>query len=143
MKHIMKKRHIAQPTNGIATLLLLAGVLFVPAVPVLAQTEISCNSPSFFFIDSWSAYLCAQNGSVQIDNINDFAGLAFWAVDSILKLSAYIAAGFIIWGGIKYIKAQGDAGQISEAKNTITQALTGLVICIASVAIVQFVGGAF
>lgn len=129
---------------SVAACLLFAVMMLTPVSVQAAPASIPCDSPSFFFIDSWSSYFCAQGGGgLVIDDINDFTKLAFWAVDSMLKLSGYIAAGFVLWGGVKYIKAQGDASQITSAKNTIAQALVGLVICIASIAIVQFVGDAF
>lgn len=90
---------------------------------------------SLFFIEPWCTYVD------DIQHINDFLGLGFWAVDSILKLVVYISAGFIIWGGVKYMLAQGDSGAVADAKSTITNAVIGLVIAIASVAIVQFVQG--
>lgn len=116
---------------------LLVSLVFSPA-PAYA----ACGGPSFFFIEHWSTNLC-EGDQVIIDDINDFLLLAFWAVDSILKLSAYVAVGFLIWGAIKYIKGQGEPGELASAKNTIVQALIGLVIAIASVAIVHFVEGAF
>lgn len=87
--------------------------------------------------------MCTVNGSAEIDELNDFLALGFWVVDSILKLVAYVAAGFIIWGAIKYMMAQGDPNGVNDAKTTIINAIIGLVIAIASVAIVQFVQGAF
>jgi hypothetical protein len=138
------KINFYRPLLSASLFLVVIASLFTPVtVYAAAPSSIPCDSPSFFFLDSWSSYLCGGSGGVEIDDINDFTKLAFWAVDSLLKLSAYIAAGFIVWGGIKYIKAQGDASQIASAKNTIVQALVGMVICIASVAIVQFVGDAF
>ena len=52
---------------------------------------------------------------------------------------AYAAVGFIIWGGFKYTKSQGDPGKLNEAKGAITNALIGLGIALGSVAIVEFI----
>lgn len=122
----------------------LAAGLFFSLVSAPAPVLAACGGPSFFFIEHWSTALPCVNDNPAIENLReDLVSLALWAVDSILKLSAYIAVGFIIWGGIKYIKSQGDPSEMASAKNTITQAIVGLVICIASVVIVQFVQDAF
>lgn len=118
--------------------------LFLSLVSAPAPALAACSGPSFFFIDHWSTALPCVNDNPGIQNLReDLVSLALWAVDSILKLSAYVAVGFVIWGGIKYIKSQGDPSEMASAKNTITQAIVGLVICIASVMIVQFIQDAF
>lgn len=119
------------------------GVLFfamlLTPMPVAAQGGGNCSSPSFFFLRPWSSYLPCRNGEVTIRSITDFIGLAMWAVDSLLKLVVYVSAGFIIFGGVKYMMAQGDQSSIAEAKSTVVNAGIGLVIAIASVALVQFI----
>jgi hypothetical protein len=45
----------------------------------------------------------------------------------------------IMYGGLKYITANGDANSISSAKNTIMYAVVGLVLSLLSQAIVIFV----
>ncbi|MDB5182069.1 MAG: rane protein of unknown function [Candidatus Saccharibacteria bacterium] len=46
---------------------------------------------------------------------------------------------FIVIGGMRYISSQGDPGEIAKAKNTLIYAIIGLLVSIASVAIVTFV----
>lgn len=122
----------------------LAVGLFLGIVLSPAPVQAACGGPSFFFIEHWSTALPCVNNNPAIQNLRqDLISLALWAVDSLLKLSAYVAVGFVIWGGIKYIKSQGEPAEIASAKNTISQAIVGLVICIASVMIVQFVQAAF
>lgn len=48
---------------------------------------------------------------------------------------------FIVAGGLRYITAQGDPQQVSQAKSTIIYALVGLLVSIGAVAIVTFVLG--
>jgi hypothetical protein len=45
----------------------------------------------------------------------------------------------IIYAGYNYLIAGGDEGKIETAKHTITRAVIGLIIVLASVAIVEFV----
>ena len=49
-----------------------------------------------------------------------------------------VAVAFIIYGGIQYMTANGDAGKLTKAKNTIIYAVVGLVIVILAAAITFF-----
>jgi cytochrome bd-type quinol oxidase subunit 2 len=40
----------------------------------------------------------------------------------------YLAIGFVMWGGIQYMTAQGDPGKVARGKKTITNAVIGLII---------------
>jgi len=46
---------------------------------------------------------------------------------------------YIIWGGIEWITSGGDKGKTESARNKITAAVIGLVILLASFAILQLV----
>lgn len=48
---------------------------------------------------------------------------------------------FIIKGGFLYIMARGEPGNITSAKQTITNAIIGLIIALLSAAIVGAVAG--
>jgi hypothetical protein len=52
-------------------------------------------------------------------------------------LAAMLALLFLIWGGIKFMMAQGDPKQLDSAKNTITSAVIGLIIVL-SVTLIFF-----
>ena len=61
-----------------------------------------------------------------------------------LLMTVYIVAGFvaviaIIFGGIRYTISNGDASQITAAKNIILYAVIGLVVIISAAAITDFV----
>lgn len=64
-------------------------------------------------------------------------------IEILLQLVGYVAVGFIIFGGFKYLTSQGESSALASAKNTITQAIVGLVISIVSVLILNFVVGIF
>lgn len=49
----------------------------------------------------------------------------------------------IIYGGIKFTTANGDAGAVKEARNTVLYAAVGLIVAIFAYSIVNFVLGAF
>ncbi len=110
---------------------------------VRAAPAETCNANDralYFTIQPWDAYLpCRPGIGVYFDSLQGVTGLLFWLIDTLLKVAGYIAVGFVIWGSIKYIKAQGEPGELTKAKTTIINALIGLAICIASVAIVNTV----
>ena len=54
---------------------------------------------------------------------------------------AYIVVGFLIKGGYMYMVSTGDPQATAKAKNTIRDALIGLVIAIAAAAIVNVISG--
>ena len=108
----------------------------------------------FFGLKPWYAYLEGKEDSfgqcvpVVIGrdadgNITDvfLARVALAAVDSMLRIAALVAVGFVIYGGIQYIISQGEPEKTNNAKNTILNALVGLVIAISAAAIVSFLGG--
>lgn len=65
------------------------------------------------------------------------------AVNVALYMIGVIAVIMIIYAGILYITAAGDAGKLAKAKTAIIWAVVGLVVVILSYAIVNFVIGAF
>ena len=61
-------------------------------------------------------------------------------VELMLRLGGFLALGFIVWGGIKYIISQGEPDGINSAKNTLTNAIIGLIITLLAIGITQFIG---
>lgn len=99
---------------------------------------------SFLGLRSWDACLTKDSKGVpQIKSIEDVGKIAMLVVEFLIKISGYIAVGFIVWGGIKYLKSQGDPGETTQARQIITNALMGLVLCMLGVAIIQFIVGIF
>lgn len=60
--------------------------------------------------------------------------------DILLRLAAVIAVGFVIYGGFQYMLSQGEPDRTAAAKNTIINAIVGLVIAILATTIVAFIG---
>lgn len=61
----------------------------------------------------------------------------------VFALAGAIAVAFIVWGGIRYIISQGEAGDVKQAKDTIFYAIIGLVLVIISFSIMRFIIGIF
>lgn len=63
-------------------------------------------------------------------------------VTILLTVVGYVSLAFIIWGGFKYMISGDSSGGTSSAKNTILNAIIGLVLSIMAVAIVRVITGA-
>lgn len=105
-----------------------------------AVTQVAaCTGGTFFGFPPW--YACLQkdaSGGPKLTKLEDLWLIAFPLLETAIKAAGYAAIGFILWGGIRFIKSQGNPGEITAARDTIRDALIGLVICISAVAIVQF-----
>ncbi|MBR2710042.1 hypothetical protein IKF02_00190 [Candidatus Saccharibacteria bacterium] len=60
-------------------------------------------------------------------------------INSIIGILGFIAVIFIVVGGVQYMTSTGDASKLKRAKDTILYACIGLIICVLSFAIVNFV----
>jgi hypothetical protein len=91
---------------------------------------------------------CGANGNL-VDNNNacTVTGNALGTVNNIIVTAinifsvvvGIVCVVMIIIGGLKYVTSNGDAGNVSGAKNTILYALVGLVIVALAQLIVKFV----
>lgn len=116
------------------------------ASPALAA---SCpNENGIMGFPAWYKGLPCKtvNGSPVVDTSNMKIEKVWIVVLNILQwlivAAGYIALYFIIWSGFRYILAQGQADQIKTAKNTLTNAVIGLVIVLISVGIVRTIQAA-
>jgi hypothetical protein len=109
---------------------------------------------NFFGLPTWYEFLPGQTdgltgkclptfntngGSIQI---NDLWAIALAVVDILLRIGAIVAVVFVIYGGFLYMTSQGESDRTSAAKNTILNAIIGLVIIIIAIVVVSFIGGA-
>ncbi len=127
----------------VALSLALSVNAFVPAraaaVPTSLTQFAACDAGSFFGFPTWYACLPKDSdGHPKLTQLNDVWLIAFPLLEAGIKVAGYVAVGFIVWGGIRFVKSQGNPGEITAARDTIRDAIIGLVICISSVAIVQF-----
>lgn len=124
--------------------LLLIAVTPAPASAApWAQFGATCTNKPVLTFSSWYKGLQCEGTQPQITKLNDIWIIALNVVEWVIGLAAYTTVAFIIWGGFKYMKSRGDPGQLVEAKNTITQAVIGLGVALASTAIVLFVQSLF
>jgi len=94
----------------------------------------------FLGLESWSSCLPRDSdGKPIFTQLSDIWKIIIPIFNDVLKLAGYIAIGFVIWGGIQYIKSQGEPSNLAAAKDTIKNAIIGLLLVLSSIAIVQFI----
>jgi Type IV secretion system pilin len=103
--------------------------------------------PGFFGIPTWYSYLQLQENPVTntCDVVNfhvpgSFLLVALALLDIALHIAGLVAIAFVIYGGFQYVTSQGEPDKTSRARNTIIDALIGLVITFISVGLVAFLG---
>lgn len=112
------------------------------------QTAYAACSERLLTFPAW--YKGLVDGNCLIKNPADVGGLPKFVativlnvIEFMLQLVGYLAVGFIIVGGFKYLTSAGAPDDIAKAKKTILNAVIGLVISIFSIGIVNVVVAIF
>jgi hypothetical protein len=161
---------ITLESKFISTLLFLIIIVsflsFMPSV-FAAATEngnlCTKQNTSFFGIPTWYEFLTpvmksysvsngntVQRCTVELSHGGSLSGVEtnpneFWLVglaiiDILLRLGGLVAGGMIIYAGFRYITSQGNPDNAKAAKNSIINAVVGLVIVLVATGVVQFIG---
>jgi hypothetical protein len=127
------------------------GGLSTNTAPVKGPPSAENCAKDFFGLKPWFAYLPKESfdANCQVDNfrlLSDDSGdsmlpsVALAILDDILRVTALVAVAYVIIGGIKYTTSQGEPENTKKARETIVNALIGLVIAIVAASIVSFIG---
>lgn len=124
--------------------------LFMPAPVAQAEDGDTCAETRVLLIPAWYNGLTAANGDdCNIQSPDDVGGLdkfiwiiAMNVVEMLLIVAGYVAAGFIMFGGYKYMYSAGSPDGMVAARKTIMNACIGLIISIAAAAIVRTLSSA-
>lgn len=141
--------------NWIAALVFVAsmgGTVLTVALPqTTAAASPECNGFLLTF-PSWYNGLAELHpdgscGIIQPDQATGGISGFVWKIalnilEFMLQLVGYVSVGFIIVGGFKYMTSAGSPDGMTKSKKTIMNAVIGLVISIASVAIINIIAGA-
>jgi hypothetical protein len=100
-----------------------------------------------FAVDPYGGLNCGQAGDSTVcqtrGNTTDPIAGPQGVVVKVTNIVAFVAGAaavlFIVFAGIKYITAQGDAQQISQAKQSIIYAAVGLVMIVLARQIINYV----
>lgn len=124
----------------------------VGAVPVNSKVlAASCEPgkgtlPTTIFVP-WYKYLEGDtvNGKcvprIEGEYVKAISSIALAVLDTLLRISGVLALGYTLWGSVQYVISQGNQQDVANAKSTVVNALTGLVIVLVSIGLVQFIGG--
>lgn len=105
---------------------------------------------SFFGLPTWYKYLDGVQGTngvtdciVRINKLADFWLVASAILELLLRLAALAAIAMIVYGGIQFVTSDGQPDKAQKALGTVVAAAVGLVIAVASTAVITFVAGRF
>lgn len=124
---------------------LIFGVVLIGSIaPVYAASPSPCSGGNFLFFPPWYKYLpghTESNGlcSPQLGSINDVWLIVAAVIEILLRVAALAAVVFVIYGGVKYITSQGNPEDTTNARNTIINALVGLLLSVMAAAFVNFI----
>lgn len=101
--------------------------------------------PSILGIQGWQKYLTFDPGAPKCElKVND-VGFVWLVVagllDALLRISALVAVGFFLYGGFKLITSQGSPENVKAGKETMKNAIIGLVICLVGIVVQSVIMG--
>lgn len=135
---------------GSLLLLALLGGVFVPLaapVPVFAAeaTTDKCNS-GFLGFPAWYRGVTDDKCNIKSPTKDSEFAPFIWkivlnVIDMGLMVAGYAAVLFILWGGFSLILHSNNSDAFAKARQTVLNAVIGLIISIAAVAIVRLIAG--
>lgn len=107
-----------------------------------------CQTGEFFGLPPWYKYLDRDPSvqgrcSISFDFPEDIGAVLFAVAEIMLRVGALVAIGFVVYGGVLYMVSRGEPEKTREARNTVVNAIIGLVIAVASTALVTYIAGRF
>lgn len=114
---------------------------------LLTRFAVDCPEQSKFGIPTWYKYLpgrqvqqeCRLMGNFDIEKLDRFLAIGLALVEILLFVAGIIAVAYIIYGGFRYVLSQGEPENTKIAKDSILNAVIGLIIAIMATVIVRFI----
>ena len=101
----------------------------------------------FFGFPTWYKYLPGQpveGGCIpRLTQLNDLWLILLAVVEMLLRLAAIAAVVYVLYGGVKFVTSRGNPEKTASARTAVQDALIGLIIAVAAIAVVSFVGSRF
>jgi hypothetical protein len=124
--------------------------LLADRLAAAARTPCNFSKPGLFGLPTWYSYLPGQTDAIDpskciptINSYNQLPAIGLAVVDILLHLAGLLAVAFVMYGAFLYVTSHGEPDRVSSAKDTLINAIIGLVIVLLAIAIVSFVGGLF
>ncbi|HEX5798265.1 MAG TPA: hypothetical protein VFX79_02820 [Candidatus Saccharimonadales bacterium] len=119
-------------------------ILIIKSLQLFAASN--CGG-DFFGLPAWHKYIKTEQGVSQcvpqINSLNDFWLIGLAVIELLVRMALYIGIAFVVYAGIKYSESRGNVDKATSAKNTLIDAITGVIIAMVAVAILSFVGSRF
>ena len=118
----------------------LVAVMFVATVGFNTEVDAAgvCKG-RYIGIPAWYNNLPCDGDVPVITSLMQLWIIALNIAEMFIIMAGYLAIAFFAWGGFTYLTSQGDPGKLAAAKNTILNAIIGLVIVLSATAIIEFV----
>jgi len=126
----------------------------VSAAPITSSSTVADCSQRFLTFPTWFRDMVDVKETVPgtfecvIKSPDDVGGLGpfIWHIvlnvlEMALQVVAYLAAGFILWGGFLFLTSQGSPDEAAKARQTIINAAIGLVISLGAIAATNLISG--
>ena len=123
---------------------------------LLTRFAVACPGGSFLGFPTWYEYLDGKmitlsnaDGTTtnqclaQITKLGDVWLILAAVIEILLRVSALVAIGFIIYGGITLIASEGQPDRTAKSIKLLISAAIGLAISVGSAVIVAFIAGRF
>ncbi len=121
-------------TTTVGLLVAIGAAVFI-TTPTYACTP----GTKILTLPCWYDDLPMKGDQPVIEKPRDIWKIVVNFIEMGLHIIGYLAVGFIIWGGIQFMLSEGNPDKAASARNTIINASVGLVLALASVAIIRFV----
>lgn len=111
---------------------------------LLTRFAATCSTNGIPILPSWYKYIDGTNidGKCELNFTfpDDIGAILLAVVEILLRIGAIVAVGYVIYGGFMYMTSQGEPDKATSARNTIINAIIGLVIAIVATGVVSFIG---
>lgn len=116
------------------------------AATVPAQTVAAAPCHGLLTFPAWYRNLTDDNCNFQPKTGANGISQTIWTIalnilEIMIQLVAYIAAGYIIWGGFLYITSGGSSDTIVRARKMIINAVIGLTLSLFAVFAISYIVG--
>ena len=115
-------------------------------LPIQTVKNFASSCPqdvNFLGIQGWYKYLPRDCRDASVDfskyNIGSIWLVLAGIIDILLRIGTIVAIGYFIWGAFKMITSQGSPEGVKNARNTMTNALIGLVVTVVSAQLLSYI----
>ncbi len=129
----------------------------ITRAPITTVALAQCQQRGFFGLTPWWGYMpnAAIDGNCDVKCFNvlkqktnndcgttnsDIPGVLLAIIDDLLRIAGLVAVGFVLVGAFQYVASRGNPERTAGAQSAIINALVGLVIAMAAVGFISFLG---